>query len=46
MLRAFRTGDLDGLAGMNADADGQRFLHGGRRITREACWGRITIALG
>jgi RimJ/RimL family protein N-acetyltransferase len=46
VLRAFRAGDLDGLAAMNADPDVQRFLYGGQRITREACWAQMTTALG
>ena len=46
VLRAFRAGDLDGLAAMNADPDVQRFLYGGRAITREACWAEIATALG
>ncbi len=46
VLRAFRAGDLDGLAAMNADPDVQRFLSGGRQVTREECWEQMTIALG
>jgi len=46
MLRAFRAGDLDGLAAMNADSGVRRFLYGGRQITREVCWAQITAALG
>jgi len=34
VLRAFRAGDLDGLAAMNAEPDVQRFLYGGRRTAR------------
>ena len=37
VLRAFRAGDLDGLAAMNADPAVQRFLYNGRQITREMC---------
>jgi len=46
VLRAFRAGDLDGLAAMNADPDVRRFLYGGREITRDECWAQITTALG
>src|SRR5262249_16679812 len=34
VLRAFRAGDLDSLAAMNADPNVHRFLYGGRQITR------------
>jgi RimJ/RimL family protein N-acetyltransferase len=46
VLRAFRALDLDGPAAINADPDVLRFLYGGRQITREACWGQMTMALG
>ena len=46
MLRAFRAGDLDGLAAMNADPEVQRFLYAGRVLTREDAWMQMTMAVG
>ncbi len=46
VLRAFRAGDLDGLAAMNADPEVRRFLYAGRALTREDCWLQMTAALG
>jgi RimJ/RimL family protein N-acetyltransferase len=45
-LRAFRAGDLDGLAAMNADPDVRHFLYAGRELTREDCWLQMTSAIG
>ncbi len=46
VLRAFRAGDLDGLAAMNADPDVRQFLYAGRAMTRSDCWIQMAAAIG
>ena len=46
VLRAFRSGDLDGLAAMNAEPEVRRFLYPGRTLTREDAWMQMTTAIG